>query len=135
MLPIGNVNASVKYSRKTSRPAFEQLSSSIKYIDRYNYERGNPNLQPVYRDYVSVSAYWKNLAVELDYSSTKNYFMWQTVEYSDNQDVAMLTMQNMPRYGSWRPCLIIHHRWDAGIQRSWQASCGKILSWNTMAVS
>lgn len=105
MLPIGNVNASVKYSRKTSRPLFEQLSSSIKYRDRYNYERGNPNLQPIYRDYVSVSAYWKDLAVELDYSSTKNYFMWQTVEYSDNQDVAMLTMQNMPRYGSWTAML------------------------------
>ncbi len=101
MLPIGNVDANVKYSRKTSRPAFEQLSSSIKYIDRYNYERGNPNLQPVYRDYVSVSAYWKDLAVELDYSSTKNYFMWQTVEHPENPDVAMLTMQNMPRYGSW----------------------------------
>lgn len=105
MLPIGNVNASVKYSRKTSRPAFEQLSSSIKYIDRYNYERGNPNLQPVYRDYVSVSAYWKDLVVELDYSSTKNYFMWQTVAYPGNPDVAMLTMQNMPRYGSWSAML------------------------------
>ena len=105
MLPLGNVSASAKYSRKTSRPIFEQLSSSVKYIDRYNYESGNPNLRPIYRDYVSVSAYWKNLAVELDYTSTKNYFMWQAVPYPGNSDVAMLTMQNMPRYGSWTAML------------------------------
>lgn len=104
-LPLGNVSASVKYSRKTSRPIFEQLSSSVRYIDRYNYESGNPNLRPIYRDYVSVSAYWKDLAVELDYTSTKNYFMWQTVPYPENPDVAMLTMQNMPRYGSWTAML------------------------------
>lgn len=105
MLPLGNVNVSAKYSRKTSRPLFEQLSSSVRYIDRYNYESGNPNLQPIYRDYVSVSAYWKDLAVELDYTSTKNYFMWQTTQYSDDSQATLLTMLNMPRYGSWTAML------------------------------
>lgn len=87
--------------RKTSRPAFEQLSSAIKYIDRYTYESGNPGLKPIYRDYVSTSASWKDLVMELEYYSTKNYFMWQTSEYPGSDDLTLLIMVNMPRFNSF----------------------------------
>lgn len=99
--PVGNVKARLNYSRKTTWPAFEQLSSAIRYIDRYSYESGNPNLQPIYRDYLSLSASWKDLVVELDYTSTDNYFMWQTMTYDGHSDATLLKMQNMPRFNSW----------------------------------
>lgn len=99
--PVGNVRTRVSYTRKTSRPAFEQLSSAVKYIDRYLYESGNPNLRPVYRDYASAAAQWKNFVLELEYSSTDNYFMWQTTQYPGDEDVSLLTMVNMPRFSSW----------------------------------
>lgn len=99
--PIGKVNTRLSYMRKTSRPAFEQLSSEIKYIDRYTYESGNPCLKPIYRDYVSASASWKDLVIELEYYSTKNYFMWQTSEYPDNSDISLLTMVNMPEFSTF----------------------------------
>lgn len=99
--PVGNVNARLSYMRKTSRPAFEQLSSAVKYIDRYTYESGNPNLRPVYRDYISASVSWKDLVVELEYCSTKNYFMWQTSEYHGGNGVTLLTMVNMPRFNTY----------------------------------
>ena len=87
--------------RKTTRPAFEQLSSAIKYLDRYSYESGNPNLKPIYRDYLSVSASWKDLVVELEYYSTKNYFMWQTSEYSGTTKITLLRMENMPSFNTY----------------------------------
>ena len=99
--PIGNVNTRLSYMRKTTRPAFEQLSSAVKYIDRYSYESGNPNLKPIYRDYISASVSWKELVLELEYYSTKNYFMWQTTEYTDNNDITLLTMVNMPRFNTY----------------------------------
>lgn len=99
--PIGNVNTRLSYMRKTSRPAFEQLSSALRYIDRYTYESGNPGLKPIYRDYVSASASWKDLVIELEYYSTKNYFMWQTSAYPGSDDVTLLTMVNMPRFNSF----------------------------------
>lgn len=99
--PIGKVNTRLSYMRKTSRPAFEQLSSAIKYIDRYTYDSGNPGLKPIYRDYVSASASWKDLVMELEYYSTKNYFMWQTSAYPGSDDVTLLTMVNMPRFNSF----------------------------------
>lgn len=100
-IPIGNVNTRFSYMRKTSRPAFEQLSSAVKYIDRYSYESGNPNLKPIYRDYVSASASWKDIVLELEYYSTKNYFMWQTSEYPGDDYITLLTMVNMPRFNTY----------------------------------
>lgn len=99
--PMGMVNASLSYTRKTTRPMFEQLSSAVKYQDRYTYESGNPNLRPIYRDYLSLSASWKNLVMELQCSSTKNYFMWQTSQYSGDPGATLLKMQNMPRFASY----------------------------------
>lgn len=99
--PIGNIKARLSYMRKTSRPTFGQLSSAIKYIDRYSYESGNPGLRPIYRDYISASASWENLAIELEYCSTKNYFMWQTSEYPGNKDITLLTMVNMPKFSTY----------------------------------
>ena len=60
-LPIGSVSTNLSYMRKTSRPAFEQLSSAVRYLDRYSYESGNPNLKPIYRDYVSLSSSWRDV--------------------------------------------------------------------------
>lgn len=87
--------------RKTSRPAFEQLSSAVRYLDRYSYESGNPNLKPIYRDYVSLSGSWRDIVIELTYYSTKNYFMWQTTPYPGNPDMTLLKMENMPRYNTF----------------------------------
>lgn len=99
--PIGNVRTRFSYMRKTTRPAFEQLSSAVKYIDRYSYESGNPNLKPIYRDYVSASASWRDIVLELEYYSTKNYFMWQSSEYPGNDNITLLTMVNMPRFNTY----------------------------------
>lgn len=100
-LPIGNVSTNLSYMRKTSRPAFEQLSSAVRYLDRYSYESGNPNLKPIYRDYVSLSGSWRDIVIELTYYSTKNYFMWQTTPYPGNPDMTLLKMENMPRYNTF----------------------------------
>lgn len=99
--PIGNVSTNLSYMRKTSRPAFEQLSSAIRYLDRYSFESGNPNLKPIYRDFVSLSGSWRDIVLELTYYSTKNYFMWQTTPYPGNPDMTLLKMENMPRYNTF----------------------------------
>lgn len=118
-MPVGTVNMRLSYSRKTSRPSFGQLNSAIRYKDRYTYESGNPYLRPILRDNLTFTATWRDLAVELDYTSTINYFMWQTVPYPGNPDVTLLQMQNMPRFntfsamanyapafGCWHPVLM-----------------------------
>lgn len=122
--PIGKVTAALSYMRKTTRPAFGQLSGAVKYLDCYSYESGNPNLRPIYRDYVGLSASWRNLVVEMEYLSSKNYFIWQTQPYPDNPDATLLKIENMPRYSSYgayvnySPCFFTIWRptFMAGIQ-------------------
>lgn len=99
--PIRNVSTNIAYVRKTTRPAFEQLRSAIRYLDRYSYESGNPNLKPIYRDYITLSGSWRDLIIELSWCSTKNYFMWQTAPYPGNPDATLLKMENMPRYNTF----------------------------------
>lgn len=99
--PIGKVSTHLSYMRKTSRPGFEQLSSAVRYLDRYSYESGNPNLKPIYRDYVSLAGSWRDIVLELTYYSTKNYFMWQTTPYPCNPNVTLLTIENMPSFNSF----------------------------------
>lgn len=109
--PIWNVSANLSYMRKTSRPAFEQLSSAVRYLDRYTYESGNPDLKPIYRDYVSLSGSWRDIVVEFTYCSTKNYFMWQSMPYpgssteslgsAGNPDATLLKMENMPGFNTF----------------------------------
>lgn len=98
--PIGKVSTNLSYTRKTSRPAFEQLRSAVRYLDRYSYESGNPNLKPIYLDYVSLAGSWRDIVVELTYYSTKNYFMWQTMSYPGDSNITLLEMENMPRYNT-----------------------------------
>lgn len=100
-LPIGKVTNSISYTRKTTRPSFGQLSSAVRYIDRYSYESGNPALRPIYRDYISLSSSWRDLVVELSYCSTDNYFMWQTTPFPGYPDATLLKMENMPRFNSF----------------------------------
>lgn len=110
-LPVGDVSTNISYTRKTTRPAFEQLSSALRYLDRYSYETGNPNLKPIYRDYISLSGSWRDIVVEFTYYSTKNYFMWQTTPYtgspteppspSTGAESTLLRMENMPRFNTF----------------------------------
>lgn len=123
-IPIGKVAASLSYMRKTSRPVFGQLSGAVRYLDRYCYESGNPDLRPIYRDYVGLTASWQDIVVEMEYLSTKNYFMWQTQPYPEYPDATLLKIENMPRYNTYgiylnySPCFFTIWRptFMAGIQ-------------------
>lgn len=97
---VGRVGLRASYGHRTSRPIFEQLSSTVRYQDRYTYEAGNPYLKPVYRDFVSLSSQWSNLYAEIGYRSTKNYIMWQTGPYDAVPGATLSQQQNMPRFGT-----------------------------------
>jgi len=95
------VELRLSYGHSTSRPLFGQLSSAVRYQDRYTFETGNPYLKPIYRDYISLTGQWKDLFTEVGFRSTKNYFMWQTHPYDDVAGATLTRMENMPRFGSF----------------------------------
>jgi outer membrane beta-barrel protein len=66
-------NLGVNYGRRVRRPAYANLNPFIRFIDRYTYGRGNPNLKPSVSDNFELSHTWKNqVTTTLNYTRTKD---------------------------------------------------------------
>ncbi len=61
----------LNYGRRVRRPNYESLNPFIKFLDRYTYQQGNPNLRPQLSDNIELSHTYKNvLTTTLNYSRT-----------------------------------------------------------------
>jgi iron complex outermembrane recepter protein len=65
----------VNYGRRVRRPNYQSLNPFIRFIDRYTYSTGNPNLAPQTSDNIEVTHAWRNLVTTtLNYSYTADIF-------------------------------------------------------------
>ena len=68
-------NFVVNYGRRVRRPNYQSLNPFIRFIDRYTYSKGNPNLRPQVSDNIEITHSWRNLiTTTLNYSFTKDIF-------------------------------------------------------------
>jgi outer membrane receptor protein involved in Fe transport len=59
------------FGRRVRRPNYQSLNPFIKFIDRYTYSQGNPNLKPQLSNSIELSHTWRNLVTTtLNYTST-----------------------------------------------------------------
>lgn len=62
-------NFGANFGRRVRRPNYENLNPFIKFLDRYTYSQGNPNLKPSVSSSLEVSHTWKNqITTALNYS-------------------------------------------------------------------
>lgn len=65
----------VNYGRRVRRPNYQSLNPFIRFIDRYTYSTGNPNLAPQVSDNIEISHAWRNLVTTtINYSYTADIF-------------------------------------------------------------
>ena len=63
----------VNYGRRIRRPAYGNLNPFIRFLDRYTYSQGNPNLKPSISDNIELSHTWKNIiTTTLNYTFTSD---------------------------------------------------------------
>jgi hypothetical protein len=68
-------NFVVNYGRRVRRPNYQSLNPFIKFIDRYTFSKGNPNLRPQLSDQVELTYSYRNLlTATLNYSHTRDIF-------------------------------------------------------------
>jgi iron complex outermembrane receptor protein len=68
-------NFVINYGRRVRRPNYQSLNPFIRFIDRYTYSKGNPNLRPQVSDNIEITHSWRNLVTTtLNYSFTKDIF-------------------------------------------------------------
>jgi outer membrane receptor protein involved in Fe transport len=78
----------LNYSKRISRPDYDDLNPFVYYIDKYNYFRGNPYLLPEYTHKAEISYTFKQKYVAaLSYGLTKNIVL----EYMEQDDTSKVT--------------------------------------------
>ncbi|HMF73597.1 MAG TPA: TonB-dependent receptor [Flavitalea sp.] len=66
-------NFGANFGRRVSRPSYQSLNPFIRFIDRYTFSQGNPNLKPSVSNNIELSHTWKNqITTTLNYTKIKD---------------------------------------------------------------
>lgn len=66
-------NLGLNYGRRIRRPNYESLNPFIRFIDRYTYSQGNPELKPQFSNNIELTHTYKNvLTTTLNYTVTND---------------------------------------------------------------
>lgn len=91
-----DLRAYLVYRKTINRPAYEYLNPSVRYIDQYLLETGNPSLRPQF-----TSNYEANISVDerpiiaIGYNDTKDIFTNVIYRTDTNNKVAVRTYDNL----------------------------------------
>jgi hypothetical protein len=112
------MQASLTFSRSTTRPGYYALRSSTDYVNNYMYDMGSPGLQPILSDELDLTLQWKDLQAEVHYSILERDY--DAISYQSEKDKAVVISQNInfehgknlwayvaytPTIGVWHPTL------------------------------
>jgi hypothetical protein len=68
-----NNNFGANFGRRVRRPSYQSLNPFIRFLDRYTYSQGNPNLKPSTSSVIELSHTWKNkITTTLNYTIVKD---------------------------------------------------------------
>lgn len=114
-----NLQLSLSYRKDIQRPNYDNLSSSILYINKYSYQSGNPYLAPIYTHNLAVNIAYRWITGSVTYQRVKNDIVLQTMPYPGSEDPMvslitpenskdpynrlMLTVSARPTIGFWHP--------------------------------
>jgi outer membrane receptor protein involved in Fe transport len=66
-------NIGANFGRRVSRPSYQSLNPFIRFIDRYTFSQGNPNLKPSVSNNFELSHTWKNqITTTVNYTNVKD---------------------------------------------------------------
>lgn len=123
---FGPVQVQLSYSARTNRPAFEMLSSAVRYHSRYIFQSGNAKLQPQLDHDLGFNANWKFLTMVTQYSRIENTIAQWSELYNDEGVVLVrpINLDNPMRALAWyinaSPTIgIWSMNYTAGVQQQW----------------
>lgn len=80
------VQLSLSYRKDIRRPAYDNLGSSIMYLNKYSYQGGNPYLQPVYTHNLTFNAAYKWVNAMVNFQRIENDIVLQTKPFPGSPD-------------------------------------------------
>ena len=109
-LPIKDVNMSLNFSNRVSRPVFSILNNNISYTSKFHQEMGNPALQPMKIYDLDYSIGYKFLQFRFNYQYINDYISLYTQPSEVSQAVTLTSFINYPKYQQIVASLIAEHR-------------------------
>ena len=88
----GNWSHSLSYQVYRFNPSYDILRSSISYRSKYNYETGNPFLQPQTHHSISWESSWKWIYAQVEYDRILNGFTSFQSAYDDVNHPGVMLM-------------------------------------------
>ncbi len=93
---------SMNYGRRLRRPDYESLNPFVKFLDRYTFEQGNPNLRPQFSHNVELSNSYNNfITTTLNFTRTNNVIQ-VVLEQNENTNQTFgkqVNIANQRQYG------------------------------------
>ena len=88
------------FGRRIRRPNYSSLNPFIRFIDRYTYSQGNPNLKPSLSNNAEISHSWRNqVTTTLNYTSTTD-IIDEVIEQKGQEGYKMPTnIASMKQFG------------------------------------
>ncbi len=91
---VKNLQLSLSYAKRTTRPAYWQLSSDVIYENRLNQQTGNPYLSPVKYHNLNAMVMWKWLYLMTNYSHCVDPILYTAGSLEEDSKVNFVTYQN-----------------------------------------
>jgi len=136
---VNDAQLQLSYTAKTARPYYNQLRSSILYVNRFTMQTGNPFLKHAIIHDATLIGSWKFIQLMVSYKHKKDAIVNWTEQMEENPAVSLVTLHNLeklpslttfltvsPKFGIWSP------QASAGFIKQWLAvnSNGKEIKMN-----
>lgn len=93
---IGNLAMSLSYTSKTERPTYSQLDANIQYDNRYQLQKGNPELRSVSKNIVELMAQYQPFFMQISYQNQKHPIIFDATPYNLDNDINVISYINGP---------------------------------------
>ncbi len=85
----------INYGRRINRPNYRDLNPFLNFLDRYTFEKGNPNLKPQFSHNIELQHIFKGfLSTTLNYSAT-NDIIQQVIEQDETTNETYIKKANI----------------------------------------
>lgn len=85
----------LNYGRRIRRPDYESLNPFVKFLDRYTFEQGNPNLRPQFSHNIELShSFISLITTTLNYTKTTNIIQ-VVLEQNENTNQTIAKQSNI----------------------------------------
>jgi iron complex outermembrane receptor protein len=85
----------INYGRRVNRPNYADLNPFIHFLDRYTFEKGNPDLKPQFSHNIELSHTYKGfLTTTANYSSTTDIIQ-QVIEQNESTNETFIKKANI----------------------------------------